>query len=57
MKAQRVIERLCPNGYLWLFYTYCREYARQPVDLDDLVDGFACIRAKSEIEEIYNGQE
>ena len=48
-----VIERLCPNSYLWLYYTFSREYARPPVDLDDLLDGLSCIRAKTEIEEIY----
>ena len=53
MKADRVIERLCPNSYLWIYYTFCREYARQPADLDDMLDGLACIRAKSEIEVIY----
>jgi len=53
MRAQRAIERNCPNGYLWLFYTFCREYARQPTDLEDMLDGLACLRAKAEVEEIY----
>ena len=53
MKAQRAIERHCPNAYLWLYYNFCREYARQPADLDDMLDGLSCLRAKSEIEEIY----
>ena len=52
-RADRVLERLCPNSYLWLFYNFSREYARVPVDLDDFLDGLSCMRAKQEIEEIY----
>lgn len=36
-----------------MFYCFSREYSRQPVDLDDMLDGLACIRARNEIEEIY----
>lgn len=56
IRADRVIERLCPNGYLWLYYNFSREYSRAPVDLEDFLDGLSCIRAKQEIEEIYNGK-
>jgi hypothetical protein len=52
-----VINRYCPNGYLWLFYNFSSEYARSPVDLEDMLCGISCIRAKSEIEEIYNGRD
>jgi len=53
MRAAMAVQRNCRNGYLWLYYNFCREYARQPADLEDLLDGLACIRAKKEIEEIY----
>ena len=53
MKANRVIERLCPNSYLWLYYNFTREYAREPVDLEDFLDGLSCIWAIQEIEGIY----
>lgn len=56
IRANRVLERLCPNSYLWLYYNFSREYARAPVDLEDFLDGLSCIRAKQEIEEIYNGK-
>lgn len=56
MRADRVLQRLCPNSYLWLYYNFSREYARPPVDLEDFLDGLSCIRAKQEIEEIYNGK-
>lgn len=56
MRAERVLQRLCPNNYLWLFYNFSREYARVPVDLEDFLDGLSCMRAKQEIEEIYNGK-
>ncbi len=56
MRADRVIQRLCPNSYLWLYYNFSREYAREPVDMEDFIDGLSCIRAKQEIEEIYNGK-
>ena len=53
MKADRAVERLCPNGYLWIYYTFCHDYARKPADLEDMLDGLSCIRARTEIEEIY----
>lgn len=57
MKADRAVERNCKNPYLWLFYNFCREYARTPADLEDLLDGLSCIRARTEIEEIYSAKE
>jgi hypothetical protein len=45
-----------PNGYLWLFYTFNREYSRQPIDLDDLIDGLCCIWAKNDVMEIINNE-
>ena len=39
MKADRIIARHCPNSYLWLFYSFTREYARVPVDMDDMLCG------------------
>jgi hypothetical protein len=48
-----VVQRLSPNGYLWLYFNFCREYARPPADLDEMLDGLSCIRARQEIEEIY----
>lgn len=56
MKARAVIRRL-PNVFLWLYYNYCAEYKKEPVDLDDLSDGLLCIRAKQKIQEIYNESE
>jgi N6-adenosine-specific RNA methylase IME4 len=53
MRAQRIIQRRCPNGYLWLYYQFTREYARKPDDLEDMLDGLSCLRAKTEIEELY----
>ncbi len=53
MKAQAIINRRCPNYYLWLYYSFTREYARKPDDLDDMLDGLICLWAKSEIEELY----
>ena len=53
IRSQNAIRRNCENGYLWLYYSFCKEYARQPADLDDLLDGLACTRARHEIEAIY----
>ena len=53
MRAQRIIQRRCPNGYLWLYYQFTREYARKPDDLEEMLDGLSCLRAKTEIEELY----
>jgi hypothetical protein len=56
MRIQRAIEKYMPNGYLWLFYTFNSEYSRQPVDLDDLIDGLSCIWAKNEAREIMHDE-
>ena len=48
------MKRLCPNGFLRLFYDFNREYSRMPIDLDDMLDGYSCMRAYSEIREIYS---
>ena len=57
MKAQRIIQRHCPNGYLWLYYQFTREYSRKPDDLDDMLDGLSCLRARSEIIEVMYAKE
>lgn len=51
------MKRLCPNGYLWLYYDFNREYARKPDDLDDMLEGLSCLWARNEIEEVYNAKE
>ena len=53
MQADRALKRLCPNGYLWLYYNFNREYARKPDDLEDMLAGLSCLWARNEIEEIY----
>lgn len=52
VRANNAVKRIVKNPFIWLFYNFCSEYARQPVDLDDLLDGLLCIRAKSEVEKI-----
>ena len=47
------MKRLCPNGYLWLYYDFTREYARKPDDLDDMLEGLSCLWAREEIEVEY----
>ncbi len=41
------------SPYLWIYYSFNSEYGRQPVDLEDMLDGLSVERAKSEIERIY----
>lgn len=48
------MKRIVKNGFLWLYYSFCGEYKRQPADLDDMRDGLLCLRAKNRIQEIYN---
>lgn len=55
-RASRAVKRHMKSGTLWLFYSYCQEYKMRPLDLDDLVDGIRAIRAKNEIEKIYQEQ-
>jgi hypothetical protein len=42
------------NGFLWLYYNFSSEYKREPVDIDDMLDGLSFIRAKNEIQRIYS---
>lgn len=35
---------------LFLYYQYVREYARDPIDMDDFFDGIASLSARIEIE-------
>lgn len=51
------MDRRINNPILWHYYSYCREYGRQPVDIDDMLDGLICLWAKNEIEEIYGSAE
>lgn len=37
---------------MWFYYSYNSEYKRKPDDLEDLLDGLICIRAKNELERI-----
>ena len=57
VRARNAVKRFMRNGFLWLYYNFCGEYARQPVDLDDMCDGLLCLRAKNRIQEIYNEPE
>ena len=43
-----------PNVLIWHFYSFCKEYARQPVDIDDMLDGLVCMWARSEIGDVYS---
>ena len=47
---------MVPNKTLWLFYCFCSEYKRAPIDIEDMADGILAMRAKSAVEEIYNGE-
>ena len=53
IRARNAIKRITGNTFLWLFYSFNSEYGRKPVDLDDLIDGLKCIRAKNKIQDIY----
>lgn len=53
IRAKNAIKRIAKNRFLWLYYTFCAEYKRMPVDIDDMCDGLICIRAKNKVQEIY----
>jgi len=57
IRASNAIKRAFPNRFLWLYYQYYSEFKRQPVDLDDLVDGLSFIGVKAEINKIYGAQD
>lgn len=44
---------MCPNDYLRFYYSFNREYARKPDDLDDMLEGLLCLWARIEVEEEY----
>lgn len=53
-RAAAAVKRIVKNGFLWLYYSFCGEYKRQPADLDDMRDGLLCLRARNRIQEIFN---
>lgn len=51
-RAQRIMKKHCNNVFLWLYYDFCKEYARIPVSFDEMLTGIACKRARDEIQEM-----
>ncbi|MBC6720307.1 hypothetical protein [Treponema sp. Marseille-Q4130] len=46
------MKKHCDNVFLWLYYDFCKEYARIPMSFDEMLIGIACKRARDEIQEM-----